>query len=419
MKIKHNSYKTRIFSFLLALILIFSFALIGCSKNEKNLNNSLDITEVDKQKNTYTKTSLTLTAVGDVMAHSPQLKAQYNSSDNTYSFDNNFKHVKEYIESSDLSIANLETTLAGDTIPYSSYPTFNTPDALAIALKNSGFDIISTINNHTFDKGSLGFERTLTTLNDLGFDTVGTRLNVSEHDFITKNINDINLGITSYSYGDIKNSYKYLNGIKISDDCSDKANVFNSTDADMAFATINSTLSKMNDTDMQIVILHWGNEYQRTPNNFQKELAQKLCDAGVDIIIGSHPHVVQPVEMLTSSNEDNETLIIYSLGNFLSNQRSEILGKPYTEDGLIVSIDIAKDSLDSEAYISNVDCIPTWVNKYNEGSKNVYEIVPIDDKSYLDTMVNLPQSKVIQSYNNTSSLINNSNIIHVVESPFE
>ncbi len=400
------------------LISLCLFLFIGCSNN-KDREIDIQSTNTKSNSNTFEPASLTLTAVGDVMAHSPQLKAQYDSSTNTYSFDNNFKYIKEYIESSDLSIANLETTLAGNEIGYSSYPTFNTPDALADALKNTGFDIISTINNHTFDKGTLGFERTIKVLNDLGFDTVGTRNEINDDDYIIKEVNDIKLGITAYSYGDIKNSNKYLNGIQISDECKDKANVFSSTDVKSAFNTINSTLSKLENTDMQIVILHWGNEYQRTPSDFQSQLAQMLCDEGVDIIIGSHPHVVQPVETLKSSNGDNDTLVIYSLGNLISNQRRELLGSSYTEDGLMVTIDIAKDNLDEEAYVSKVTCIPTWVNKYTSGSKLVYEVVPIEDEVTLNTMDNLSQNKIEESYNNTASLVNTSDIIHIVNSPFE
>ena len=403
---------------LLILTLVCILFFTGCSSYEDNSNNNQS-TVINKNNSSYRPTSLSLTAVGDVMVHTPQLKAQYDTSTNTYSFDNNFQHIKSYIENSDLSIANLETTLAGESVGYSSYPTFNTPDALAVALKNSGFDIISTINNHSFDKGTLGFERTISTLKNLGFETVGTRSNVYDDDYIIKDINGIKLGITSYSYGDIKGSDKYLNGIRISDECKDKANIFSSTDIESAFDTINNTLSNLSSTDIQIVILHWGNEYQRTPSNFQKELAQKLSDAGVDIIIGSHPHVVQPVEMIKSSNGENDTLVVYSLGNLISNQRQEILGTTYTEDGLMITIDIAKDNLEEDAYVSNVTCIPTWVNKYTSGSKLVYEIVPLEDKTSLNNIENLPYSKLEQSYENTSSLIDNSDIIKVVSSPFE
>lgn len=403
--------KSKLLSLLLLLVLIF---ICGCSTE----NNNISILDTNENGD-FKSTSINLTAVGDVMAHSPQLKAQYDSNSNTYSFDNNFKYIKKYIETSDLSIANLETTLAGEDIGYSSYPTFNTPDAIASALKNTGFDIISTINNHTFDKGSHGFDRTLSVLKELNFETVGTKSNVYDDDYIIKDINGIKLGITSYSYGDIINSDKYLNGIKISDECKERANIFSSSNVNDAFNTINNTISKLNDTDMQILIIHWGNEYQRVPSKFQSELAQLLSDAGVDIIIGSHPHVVQPVEMIKSSDGSNETLIVYSLGNLISNQRKETLGNSYTEDGLIISIDINKDSSNSDAYVSNVKCIPTWVNKYSDNNKFVYEVVPIEDKVTLNTMENLSKDRVKQSYSNTSSLIDTSDIIQVVSSPFE
>ena len=409
-KFNLNSTQKLLYSLLL-LVLIF---ISGCSNKSSNISIS-DTSE----NNDFKPTSINLTAVGDVMAHSPQLKAQYDSSNNTYSFDNNFKYIKKYIDSSDLSIANLETTLAGEDIGYSSYPTFNTPDAIATALKNTGFDVISTINNHTFDKGTQGFDRTLSVLKELELETVGTKSNINDDDYIIKDINGIKLGITSYSYGDINNSDKYLNGIKLSDECKDRANIFSSSNVDDAFNTINNTISKLNNTDMQILIIHWGNEYQRVPSEFQSQLAQKLSDAGVDIIIGSHPHVVQPVEMIKSSDGNNETLIIYSLGNLISNQRRETLGNSYTEDGLIVSIDINKDIYGGNAYVSNVKCIPTWVNKYSDNNKLVYEVVPIEDKVTLNTMENLSKSKVKQSYSNTSSLIDTSEIIQVVNSPFE
>ena len=120
-----------------------------------------------------------------------------------------------------------------------------------------------------------------------------------------------------------------------------KPKVFDSLSVDKAFETITSTTNKMKDTDMQVVILHWGIEYARNETDFQKQLAQKLCDAGVDIIIGSHPHVVEPVETITSSDGKSETLVIYSLGNYISNQRRETVGA-YSEDGLMVNIDISK-----------------------------------------------------------------------------
>lgn len=404
------------------IFLVLSLVVLGILSYEKNSKSNKEsykknISSVfNNEPETY---SASILAAGDIMVHGPQLNAQYDSSNKTYSFDNNFKHVKKYIEKADYSIANLETTLAGNDIyPYSSYPLFNSPDELADTLKNAGFDLLSTINNHSFDKGDLGVSRTLSVLKEKGFDTVGTRENIDDDDFLIKNINNIKLGITSYSYGDIKNDNKYLNGIKVSEDFEDKMNIFDAHDVDSAFDTISTTLDKLEDTDIQIVVLHWGVEYTRDEINFQKELAQKLCNAGVDIIIGSHPHVVQPVETIMSSDGETETVVIYSLGNYISNQRRENVGA-YSEDGLMVNIDITKKSNEDEATVKKVTCIPTWVNKYNHNGKYVYEIIPIEDKEDLNSINNLNEAHAEQSHHNTSSLIETTDLINVVSCPFE
>ncbi|MDO5009326.1 MAG: CapA family protein [Intestinibacter bartlettii] len=413
-KTQNKKIKNLILIVAALLIIIVGFKVIN--KNNNNITEVNKTTELTKSQNTETYKA-SLLACGDVMAHSPQLDAQYNSSTKEYSFDNNYKYVKQYIQNADLAIANLETTLAGnDVYNYSSYPTFNTPDALADALKNAGFDLLSTINNHSFDMSSLGVERTLSTLKAKGFDTVGTRQKKSDNDYIIKNVNNIKLGITSYSYGEIKNGTKYLNGIKVSDEKNDLMNVFDSSDVDKAFNTIYSTVKKYKDnTDMQIVIIHWGNEYSRTPTEFQTKLAQKLCDAGVDIIIGSHPHVVEPVETIKSTDGKHETLVVYSLGNYISNQRREYLSM-YTEDGLMVDIDIEKKG-DNEATVKKVTCIPTWVTKYSSGGKDVYEIIPIAD-DILQKTTYIDSNYLKQSYKNTSELIKTDDKISVIDSPF-
>ena len=394
----------------------FSIIIYNSKEHIKNSTSvvlsSQDI--VSKNENN----TLTLSFVGDIMVHNPQLKAQYDFSTNSYSFDNNFKYVKNYIEKSDLSMANLETTLAGSTIPYTSYPTFNTPDSIIDALKYSGIDILSTINNHSFDKGDLGVDRTLNISKEKGFETVGTVLDVDDNNYLIKNINNIKIGITSFSYGEIKNNKKYLNGIEISEKSKDKMNIFDKYNVDNAFNTINKTLNKLDDTDIQILFIHWGDEYQRNPNKFQIELAQKLANRGVDIIVGSHPHIVQPVNMIKSKDGKNETLVIYSLGNFLSNQRSELLGSKFTEDGLISEIEITKD-FNNKTFISKANFIPTWVNKYNNGFKNIYEIIPIANKDELNSIENINLDKLKNSFINTTSQIETNNIIHIPNNPFE
>ena len=169
--------------------------------------------------------------------------------------------------------------------------------------------------------------------------------------------------------------------------------------------------------DIQILIIHWGDEYQRLPNKFQQELAQKLSDSGVDIIIGSHPHVVQPVDIIKSSDGNSETLVIYSLGNFISNQRKELLGTPFTEDGLMVNIEITKNN--DKTFISKVDCIATWVNKYNQNGNIVYEVLPITQDENFTNLDNITLDKIKNSYNNTISQIKQSDIINIMDNPFK
>lgn len=397
----------------LCLFFIMSFLAVNIFKGKVFEINATKIANDDSSVK-----NVTISAIGDIMAHDDQLKAQFDKDTNTYSFDNNFKYVKPYISKSDLAIGNLETTLAGPKAKYSSFPKFNSPDELADAIKDSGVDIVSTINNHTYDRGSDGVYRTLDVLNSKDIEHVGTQKNDEDENFLIKDVDGVKLGITAYSYGQVYGSTTALNGLNIDYNDLNNLNIFNSSYVDIAFNEIKDTLDVMNnkESDLQVVILHWGDEYTRQPNEFQKELAKKLCDYGVDIIIGSHPHMVQPIEMIKSDENDNETLVIYSLGNFLSNQRNEILNKKYTEDGVIANIGINKNLNTGETKISNVEYIPTWVNKYNnKNGKLTYEIIPLINEKQFSKIDNLPLDKAKKSYDNTTSIIGSSDIINVAK----
>lgn len=413
-KLKNKKSKIIIISAIsLCLFFIMSFLAVNIFKGKVFEINATKIANDDSSVK-----NVTISAIGDIMAHDDQLKAQFDKDTNTYSFDNNFKYVKPYISKSDLAIGNLETTLAGPKAKYSSFPKFNSPDELADAIKDSGVDIVSTINNHTYDRGSDGVYRTLDVLNSKDIEHVGTQKNDEDENFLIKDVDGVKLGITAYSYGQVYGSTTALNGLNIDYNDLNNLNIFNSSYVDIAFNEIKDTLDVMNnkESDLQVVILHWGDEYTRQPNEFQKELAKKLCDYGVDIIIGSHPHMVQPIEMIKSDENDNETLVIYSLGNFLSNQRNEILNKKYTEDGVIANIGINKNLNTGETKISNVEYIPTWVNKYNnKNGKLTYEIIPLINEKQFSKIDNLPLDKAKKSYDNTTSIIGSSDIINVAK----
>lgn len=415
----YNNRNTKKFliCFCLSILVMGTFSFATINKTSIfSKNKSQEASIFTPKKEDANKTSLL--AVGDTMVYNSQLTAQYDVSSAKYNFNNNFEYVKKYVEKADYSMVNLETTLTGNKVyKYSSSPKFNSPDELADGLKYAGFDLISTANNHAYDKGYLSIKNTLATLKDKNFDVVGTRENSDER-FIVKKINGINVGVTSYSYGRIIGDNKYLNDVKISDEYKNSINIFDSTSVDRAFNNINYTLKNMKDTDLQVVYLHWGDKYSLKENTFQKKLAQKLCDAGVDVIIGSHPHVVQPVTTIKSSDNKHETIVAYSLGNFLSNQSRDQFSQ-YTEDGLMLNIDISKSN-GGDAKVDKVTCIPTWLNKYynSKTAKYVYEIIPIASKSELDKIDNLSESKLKKSYKNTASKVDTTNLINIVENPF-
>lgn len=415
----YNNRNTKKFliCFCLSILVMGTFSFATINKTSIfSKNKSQEASIFTPKKDDPNKASLL--AVGDTMVYNSQLTAQYDVSSAKYNFNNNFEYVKKYVEEADYSMVNLETTLTGNKVyRYSSSPKFNSPDELADGLKYAGFDLISTANNHAYDKGYLSIKNTLATLKDKNFDVVGTRENSDER-FIVKKINGINVGVTSYSYGRIIGDNKYLNDVKISDEYKNSINIFDSTSVDRAFNNINYTLKNMKDTDLQVVYLHWGDKYSLKENTFQKKLAQKLCDAGVDVIIGSHPHVVQPVTTIKSSDNKHETIVAYSLGNFLSNQSRDQFSQ-YTEDGLMLNIDISKSN-GGDAKVDKVTCIPTWLNKYynSKTAKYVYEIIPIASKSELDKIDNLSESKLKKSYKNTASKVDTTNLINIVKNPF-
>lgn len=401
--------------FILSLIIISTFSLVLILNNSNNLNQNnqepLPNTENLQKQDEFAYA--TISAIGDIMIHTPQLKAQYDSKNDTYSFTNNFSKIKSILEKTDIALANLETTLSDGE--YSGYPQFNSPDSLVDAIKYSGIDLLSLINNHSIDKGRIGLTRTLNIVRNKGIDTIGIKKDPTEKDYIIKDVSGIKIGFFAYSYGQINNDNKYLNGNPVPSDLKDLTNVFDPTDIDSTLSSMKEQIDaiKKEKVDTIVLFIHWGEEYQIQPNEFQKTLAQKLCDEGVDIIIGSHPHVIQPIEILKSSdkNSSRETLVIYSLGNAISNQREEYTNSKYTEDGVIPIITLEKNLSNNSTKIKNVEYIPTWVNKYydNNAGKHVYEILPITKETYHSNKT--ISKKLEESYKNTTSIIGESDKI--------
>ncbi|GHU49533.1 hypothetical protein FACS1894127_2980 [Clostridia bacterium] len=319
--------------------------------------------------------SVRLLFAGDVMAHEPQLVAQFNNETKSYDFNNNYIYVQPLISAVDIAFCNLETTLGGS--PYTGYPTFSSPDSLANALVSAGFDVVSTSNNHMLDRHASGVRRTIETVRAAGLKNVGSQLE-GENDFIIVSAGALNVGLVAYTYETARyNGKRTLNGIPVSDDLENMVNSFGfeTFDADMARIEESIKNARNFGADMVICYFHWGNEYQRTQDDNQRNIAQKIALAGADMIVGSHPHVLQGMEVLDAGGR--KVPVYYSMGNFISNQRTETTGSRFTEQGLMVIADVEFMPESKKILSLDTKVVPTWLDKYKNGERNVYAIIPL------------------------------------------
>ena len=341
-----------------SIILLFSFR--NCYVSE------------GKQTSTLSDSTITITisVVGDIMCHAPQFEYARVGKD-SFDFNPKFRMVTERLSKSDFTFGNLETVFAGLKAKYSGYPQFNSPSALADALKNAGFDLLTTSNNHSLDRGEIGIRKTIDELKNRGISYNGTFVSQADRDSIRIiNIRGIVIAFLAYSYG--------TNGNPIP---SGKSYLINMIDFDLIRKDIGE--AKLLKPDLVLVHYHIGQEYQREPNEYEKEVVAKTIEMGADIIIGGHPHVLQPVKFIKSSQSIFDSVFVaYSLGNFISNQQWR-----YSDAGGVLTLSISKNIYDKSIKVSEVEFIPTWVFKGNTGNKNEYVILP-SISSMNDTSIN-------------------------------
>lgn len=352
-----------------------------------------------KTRSTDSTSTLTISFVGDLMCHSPQMDYARIGKD-SFDFKPVFRKVKNYLSSADITIGNLETIFAGTENGYSGYPLFNSPDEYLYALKDAGFDILLTANNHSMDRGKKGVIRTIEKIHFLGMSSIGSFKSQYDRDSIRVfEINGIKITLLAYTYG--------LNGNYIQ---KNEKYLINKIDTNLIKLDIEDARKK--NADVVLVYFHFGEEYQRKPNAYQKEIVKSAVNSGADLIIGSHPHVIQPIEkFLSEKNKIKEGIIAYSLGNFLSNQRWR-----YSDTGVILNMTIKKNISTGQIRLSKVSFLPTWVYKGKIDGKNEFVILPADT-TLNDFHNQLPQTdrlKFIQSIDDTrkmfSSTSNESNL---------
>ncbi len=297
---------------------------------------------------------LTLLFTGDIMGHDGQLASARNDSTGKYEYDSVFRHIAPFISAADVAIGNLEVTLGG--APYRGYPAFSSPDELALACRNAGFDILGTANNHSADRGSRGIFRTVMVLDSLDIKHTGTWRSREERDIISPLMichDSLRIALLAYTYG--------TNGIVVPPPATVAY-------IDTLRAGTDIRRAEWLDADLTVVFIHWGIEYDTLPSAEQKKTAAALLRAGADIIIGSHPHVVQPVTAEADSS-GIENPVVWSMGNFVSNQRTR-----RRDGGLMIRLDIAANR--DSPVISDAGYVLTWVYTPVENGKQKFYILP-------------------------------------------
>lgn len=305
-------------------------------------------------------TRLRMLFVGDLMQHESQMKAAFDPALGTYDYTMTFRDLKEIISGADLAIGNLELTFGGK--PYAGYPAFSAPDELLPAIKDAGFDALVTANNHSVDRGKRGVERTIRYLDSLEMPHTGTfadTLNyLNDYPLILEK-NGFRISLLNYTYG--------TNGIAVS--------------APVMVNRIDTTRIKLDlekarqqSSDVIIVFFHWGMEYRQSPGPEQQALARLCLRHGARMVIGAHPHVLQPMEW----DCDTDQLVAYSLGNFISGQRVR-----YRNGGALLHVSLEKlknaNGKDS-VRLADVSYSLAWMHRQSD-SRKTFQLIPVRDEA--------------------------------------
>lgn len=336
------------------LLLITSFLisyLFSLSQIQSSFDKKIEIDSVVVVK---------IAVVGDLMCHSPQFNYAKVSKD-SFDFNPVYRYIKENLENADFTFGNLETVIGEKGSTYLGYPRFKSPKDYVTALAQNGFDFLCFANNHTLDQGEQGVLNTIRTLNENNIGYTGAFNSQSDRDSIRiLKLNGIKIALLAYSYG--------TNGSVIP---KGKDYLINLIDYNLIEKDIHS--AKQNGAEIVLVNFHFGNEYQRFPSDYQKEVVKKTIEFGADLITASHPHVIQPIEFYKTNGATLDSgIAAYSLGNFISNQRQR-----YTDAGVILYLILEKNLNTKKIALKSVEYLPTWVFKGKTEFGNEFLILPL------------------------------------------
>lgn len=360
---------------ILVMILVFTvtFGTYYLIKNDKrgSENNTPKQVAEGKEEIEEVKVpddiTINMTVTGDVLCHNTNFWDAYDASTDSYDFSYVFEDIEKYFSSADIVVGTIETSFAGKEAGYSNYPTFNSPEELATDLKELGYDVMAMATNHCLDKGYKGLVSTIEELDKAGIKHIGTyKSEEDSKEILIQDVKGIKMAFLNYTYG--------TNGIPIP---AGKEYSVNLIDKDKIKADIEKA-KKLN-ADVICVNMHWGEEYRQTATQEQEELADFLFQNGVDLILGSHTHVLEPMEKRTVTLADGtkkDGFVIYSLGNFMSGQNAN-----YTRQSVILDIQLTKKGKDNTISIDSVKYTPIYMyNIYAGKSMNRFKIMDIEEE---------------------------------------
>lgn len=373
------------------LFILGSFLLTSCAlQQEESYTVSVGLSQPRVKQ-------VKLAVVGDIMVHDYQYNEAYDASTGTYDFMHNFQDMKKYFEGYDLVLGNLELTFGGTERPYSSFPCFNTPDAFLDAIKDAGFDILTTANNHSMDTGKSGLIRTLDKLDEYEIDHMGTYRSAEEREkILLKKVNGITFAFLSFTYG--------TNGISVPDDY-----LVNLIDQEQMVADIKKAREM---ADVVIVMPHMGNEYESYARDVFKNWADLMFLSGADIVFASHSHVLQPMEYRKIDHGDgvHDGFIIYSLGNFISSQTT-----PPRNASIVLHVTVEQVGNDLPN-VTEVSFVPIWTQFRNAQNENhfvvrsVYEMLTLDQEEKDQYIRRKDQKRLEEVHEETASFLLNKKI---------
>ena len=377
----------KIVSSIVFLTAVVVLANTYSKRNEENiyLNNGIDETEriensVDEKEQEAIENEeikyIDIVSLGNLIIHQSQINGAKN--ENGYDFSPSFQYIKEMVSEADISLGILEGTLAGGEP--TGYPYFNSPDEVVDSLRDTGIDIVNYANNHIYDYDDEGLQRTIEVTKEKGLDVLGVKSTEEEKSYLVKEVDGVKIGFASYVFEtETINGYKTINSNPVSINSENLINTFNYNNLESFYNRIESEISEMKAEGVEFIIasMHWGEEYNTYIEATQNEIAKKLNELGVDIILGGHPHVIQPYEIICNES-GHSTFVIYSQGNSLSNQSEQEIGVAESEDGIMIKFTLEKK--DGNVSLKEYKIIPTWVYKEEKGDGTYYhKIIPVEE----------------------------------------